>query len=80
MLTILQKTKATIILVTHSVDEALVLSDRIAVFSPSPGTIMEVLDVDLPHPRDEDVKALPAYAEMRQHIWNSLRPKAAAQP
>ncbi|MDB5562105.1 MAG: transporter [Hyphomicrobiales bacterium] len=76
MLSILQKTQATIILVTHSVDEALVLSDRIAVFSPSPGHIMEVLDVDLPHPRDAAVKSLPRYAAMRQHIWDALRPVA----
>jgi len=79
MLSILQRTKATIILVTHSVDEALVLSDRIAVFSSSPGTILEVLDVNLPHPRDEAVKALPEYVEMRHHIWNSLRPKPAGE-
>ena len=78
MLSILQQTQATIILVTHSVDEALVLSDRIAVFSPSPGHIMEVLDVELPHPRDQAVKSLPAYAQMRQHIWESLRPRTEA--
>jgi len=80
MLSILQKTQATIILVTHSVDEALVLSDRIAVFTPSPGHIMEVIDVNLPHPRGQMVKALPQYAEMRHHIWDALRPKKDAQP
>jgi NitT/TauT family transport system ATP-binding protein len=80
MLSILTKTQATIILVTHSVDEALVLSDRIAIFSPSPGTIMEVLDVDLPHPRGEAVKSLPRYAEMRLHVWDALRPKGGVAP
>jgi len=77
LLSILQRTKATIVFVTHSVDEALVLSDRIAVFSSSPGRIIEIRDVKLPHPRDEAVKSLPLYAEMRQHIWESLRPPAA---
>jgi hypothetical protein len=38
-----------------------------------------VLDVNLPHPRDEAVKALPEYVEMRQHIWHSLRPKAGVR-
>jgi len=80
MLSILERTQATIILVTHSVDEALVLSDRIAVFSPSPGHITEVLDVDLPHPRDQAVKALPRYTAMRQHIWDALRPKKEIAP
>ena len=78
MLSILQRTQATIILVTHSVDEAMVLSDRIAVFSPSPGHIMEVIDVELPHPRGQAMKALPHYAEMRHHIWDLLRPKKEA--
>ena len=77
LLGILQRTKATIVFVTHSVDEALVLSDRIAVFSSSPGRIIETIDVRIPHPRDEAVKTLPLYAEMRQHIWESLRPPPA---
>ncbi len=78
LLGILARTQATIVFVTHSVDEALVLSDRIAVFSPSPGRIIETLSVDLPHPRDEAVKSLPRYAEMREHIWERLRPPAVA--
>ena len=77
MLGILNRTQAAIVLVTHSVDEALVLSDRIAILSASPGRIIEVLDVDLPHPRNEAVKSLRRYAEMREHIWNALRPAPA---
>jgi NitT/TauT family transport system ATP-binding protein len=74
LLGILARTGATILFVTHSVDEALLLSDRIAVFSSSPGRIIENISVDLPQPRDEAIKSLPRYAEMREHIWEQLRP------
>jgi NitT/TauT family transport system ATP-binding protein len=75
LLSILEQTHATILLVTHSVDEALVMSDRVALFTSGPGRLLEVIDVDLPHPRDEAVKSLPAYSTMRAHIWESLRPQ-----
>lgn len=79
LLQILSRTQATIIFVTHSVDEALVLSDRVALFSPRPGRITELLSVDLPRPRNEQVKALPNYIELRQHIWQALKPVKAGQ-
>lgn len=74
LLRILNRTKSTICFVTHSVDEALVLSDRVALFSARPGRIIDVLTVDLPRPRDQAVKALPEYVEMRQIIWDALKP------
>jgi NitT/TauT family transport system ATP-binding protein len=52
LLDIWQKTKKTIIFVTHSVDEAVFLADRIVVLTPRPGTIREVIPIDLPRPRD----------------------------
>ena len=64
----------TIIFVTHSIDEAIFLSDRIALFSPGPGEIREILEVDFPHPRWEyNVRAEPRFAEMREHIWRFLK-------
>lgn len=52
VLEIWQKEKTTMILVTHDIDEAIYLSDRIAVMSSKPGRIEEVIDVDIPRPRD----------------------------
>lgn len=64
----------TIVFVTHDVDEAIFLSDRIALFQPAPGRITEIVDVDLPRPRaDYDVRAQPKAIELRSHIMEHLR-------
>lgn len=52
LLEIRARDKATMILVTHDVDEAIYLSDRIVIMTPRPGKISEILEVDLPHPRN----------------------------
>jgi NitT/TauT family transport system ATP-binding protein len=52
LLLIWEKTKKTVIFVTHSVDEAVYLADRIMVLSPRPGRIAGIYDVDIPRPRD----------------------------
>ena len=51
LLEIRKSKEATMILVTHDVDEAIYLSDRIVIMTPRPGKISEIIDVDLPHPR-----------------------------
>ena len=75
--------RKTMVFITHSIDEAIVLGDRIAVMTARPGRIKEVLDIPFGRPRDvEAVRADPRFAELRAHIWRQLhhaRP-AAAQP
>jgi NitT/TauT family transport system ATP-binding protein len=51
-LAIVQRTKKTVIFVTHNIEEAIFLADRMVVMSPSPGRIKQILDIDLAHPRD----------------------------
>jgi NitT/TauT family transport system ATP-binding protein len=67
--------RKTMLFITHSIDEALVLGDRVAVMATKPGRVKEVLDVSFSRPRDPAaVRADPRYAEMRNHIWEELRP------
>ena len=71
------KTSQTVIFITHSIDEAITLADRIVVISFRPGRIKEIVDVDLPRPRfDYDVKSLPEYSELRDHIWQLVKDEA----
>ena len=73
---ILEQEQRTLVFITHSIDEAIVLGDRIAVMSTRPGRLREVLEVGLPRPRSvQDARNSPRYAELRQHIWDELRPE-----
>ncbi len=64
----------TMIFVTHSIDEAIILGSRVALMTRRPGQIKEVMDVNLPRPRDpEAVRRSPRYLEMREHIWHQLK-------
>jgi NitT/TauT family transport system ATP-binding protein len=63
----------TIVFVTHDVDEAIFLSDRIALFQPDPGRLTEIIDVDLPRPRTGyDVRGHQRAIELRSHIVSRL--------
>ena len=65
--------RKTMVFITHSIDEAILLGDRIAVMSARPGRIKEMLDMPFGRPRDVDaVRADPRFAELRAHIWHEL--------
>ncbi|MEW2354700.1 ABC transporter ATP-binding protein [Spirillospora sp. NPDC029432] len=69
-----ERTRKTVLFVTHSVEEAIYLSDRIYVFSHRPARIKAVLDVGLERPRDrERMLADPAYPVLHRKIWDLLR-------
>jgi NitT/TauT family transport system ATP-binding protein len=64
----------TILFVTHDIDESVYLSDRIIVLTPSPTEVREVLEVGLPHPRDQvATKELPEFARLRAHVWRTIK-------
>jgi len=64
----------TLVFVTHSIDEAIILGDRVVLMTSRPGKITDVLDVNIPRPRDPDaVRSSPRYLSLRHHIWQELK-------
>jgi NitT/TauT family transport system ATP-binding protein len=72
LLDVWQRTGAAVLFVTHSIEEAVYLSDRIVVMTPRPGTIGAILDVDLPRPRTLEVKRTPAAFERSARVRLAL--------
>ena len=76
LLDIWEKTKKTIIFITHSVDEAVYLSDRIIVLSPRPGRVCKIVPIDLPRPRD---RTSVDFATLRRDILDLISGNSAVQ-
>lgn len=68
----------TVVFITHSIDEAILLGDRVAVISNRPGTIREIVDIDLPRPRmtEGEIRGDRRYGELREHLWNLVKDEA----
>jgi NitT/TauT family transport system ATP-binding protein len=75
-----QELGKTFILVTHHIDEAIFMSRRVAVMSARPGTVKEIVEIDLPGPRRQEVKTHKRFAELRQRLTLSLREEVAKIP
>lgn len=74
LLSIWSETKKTVLFITHSIDEALFLSDRILLMSSQPGKIVQEIKVDVPRPRKlEEVRANPEIAEKFLEVWRHLQ-------
>lgn len=73
LLRIWQNTRNTILFITHNIEEAVLLADRVVVLSARPGTVVKTLDVDLPRPRSEGVREAPRFREMVKALRNLLR-------
>src|SRR5258708_39328567 len=67
----------TVVFVTHDVEEALILSDRICVLTPRPGTVLRVIKVPFLRPRRRDCRRDPRFVEMKHHIQDSLRDRTS---
>lgn len=72
LLRIHQEIKKTTVFVTHHISEAIWLSDRIVVLSPRPGEVHEVLEIDLPRPRDESTRHTEKFDEYEKYLTDTV--------
>lgn len=67
-----EKEKKTCFFITHDVDEAIVLGQKVVIMSARPGRIKEIVDINIPYPRSQATKMEPAFLEVKNYIWNQV--------
>ena len=75
LLSLWEKTRPSVMFVTHDLEEAIALADRVVVITAGPGTVKAVFDIDLPRPRGavQEIRFEPRFLELYQQIWQALR-------
>jgi NitT/TauT family transport system ATP-binding protein len=73
LLELWRETQKTVLFVTHSIDEAVYMANRVVVMAARPGRIVEDIKVDLPRPRTGSVRMQPRFGEIRSHAWELLK-------
>lgn len=73
LLRIWESSNKTIIFITHSIDEAVYLSDRVAVMTARPGKVKEIIDIPLARPRSFDIRNSREFVKFRQQAWDVLK-------
>jgi NitT/TauT family transport system ATP-binding protein len=73
LLNIWARDRKTVLFVTHQLDEAVYLADRVVVLQPHPGKVRSIVDIDLPRPRSLDVKHTAHFAELVDQLWGLIK-------
>jgi NitT/TauT family transport system ATP-binding protein len=75
LLSLWEKSRPSVMFVTHDLEEAIALADKVVVMTAGPGTVKASFNVDLPRPRGavQDIRFEPRFLELYQQIWESLR-------
>ena len=68
--------RRTVVFITHAIDEAVFLADRVAVLSSHPGRLKQIVDIDLPRPRGDATRRSGDFARLCQSIWELIREEA----
>jgi NitT/TauT family transport system ATP-binding protein len=76
LLRIWETRPTTMVFVTHSIEEAVLMGDRVVVLKGRPSKVHEIIDVGLPRPRTRATLAEPRFAEVREHVWSTLMDEA----
>lgn len=67
-----EKEKKTCFFITHDVDEAIILAQKVIIMSARPGRIKEIVDINIPYPRNQETKMSPEFLELKNHIWSQV--------
>ena len=78
LLRIWESRPTTMVFITHSIEEAVLMGDRVVVLKGRPSSVFEIIDVDLPGPRDRSTLSHPRFTEVREHVWSTLMDEARA--
>jgi NitT/TauT family transport system ATP-binding protein len=78
LLRIWETRPTSMVFVTHSIEEAVLMGHRVVVLKGRPAGVFEVVEVDLPHPRTRETLTHPKFAELREHVWTNLMDEARA--
>ena len=67
-----EKHNKTCFFITHDVDEAIILAQRVVIMSARPGRIKDIVDIDIPYPRTQKTKMSPEFIELKNRIWEQV--------
>lgn len=67
-----EKEQKTCFFITHDVDEAIILAQKVIIMSARPGRIKEIVDINIPYPRTQETKMSPEFLELKNHIWGQV--------
>lgn len=67
-----EKKRKTCFFITHDVEEAIILAQRVIIMSARPGRIKDIVDIDIPYPRTQETKMTPHFMELKNHIWSQV--------
>ncbi|OLN30796.1 ABC transporter ATP-binding protein [Desulfosporosinus metallidurans] len=67
-----EKEKKTCFFITHDVDEAIILSQRVVIMSARPGRVKEIVDVNIPYPRTQETKMTKEFLDLKNYIWSQV--------
>lgn len=72
---VVHEENASVLLITHDIEEAIFLGDRVIVLSSGPARILDIIDIDIPRPRDHGVRTTSEFQALRERIWQMLQKK-----
>ena len=67
-----EKEQKTCFFITHDVEEAIILAQKVIIMSARPGRIKEIVDINIPYPRSQETKMSPEFLELKNYIWGQV--------